>query len=294
MMIKSLYKLLGCFVLGAFLMQMGPVQAQFSTTKFNDTDVVENSIVVWTKVVQQKATAGNTGNLLSSAKTKLSAKVGKTFPEFGVEEWTISGDMSSALDELNAIPGVKAFPNYVFYRDELETEPITEEMLEKINERVQKSRVESIVSGELNSETDAGRSLVFYEAFNTSDIFANGAWATTDTVDDGYDFNWELIGISETDSALVLTNNSDSNRMLYTELYSDTLRHSFDSTKMYNVYFYYDQMISSDTVMASVEISVDGEMVKFEDNLGIDSPHNNFAFTGVNGGELTFTLHSNS
>ena len=280
--------------MGAFLMQMGPVQAQFSTTKFNDTDVVENSIVVWTKVVQQKATAGNTGNLLSSAKTKLSAKVGKTFPEFGVEEWTISGDMSSALDELNAIPGVKAFPNYVFYRDELETEPITEEMLEKINKRVQKSRVESIVSGELNSETDAGRSLVFYEAFNTSDIFANGAWATTDTVDDGYDFNWELIGISETDSALVLTNNSDSNRMLYTELYSDTLRHSFDSTKMYNVYFYYDQMISSDTVMASVEISVDGEMVKFEDNLGIDSPHNNFAFTGVNGGELTFTLHSNS
>lgn len=294
MMNKSLYKLFWCFVLGAFLLQMGPVQAQFTTTKYNDTDVVENSIVVWTKSVQQKASSGNAGQLLSDTKAKLSAQTGKTFPEFGVEEWTISGDMQTALDELNAIPGVKAFPNYVFYRDELETEPITEETLEKINERIQQNRVESIVSGELNSETDAGRSTLWYEAFSTSDVFADGGWSTADTVNDGYDFNWELFGVSESDSALILANDSDSKRMLYTELYSDTLSHSFDSTKAYNIYFYFDQMISADTISTEVAVSVDGEMVLFQDYLGVDSPHNNFAFTGINGSELTFTLYTKS
>ena len=51
-------------------------------------------------------------------RTQLNAFIGRTL-EDGTEEWIINNDMSTVLNELNRIPGVRAFPNYVFYRDDL-------------------------------------------------------------------------------------------------------------------------------------------------------------------------------
>lgn len=111
----------GLCVLFAFsIIYSANTNAQFKTTTFNDNLVKENSIVVKfdDTMITTKHKAVSPKRLAADVRTQFNASIGRTL-ENGTEEWIINHDMNTVLNELNRIPGVRAFPNYVFYRDGL-------------------------------------------------------------------------------------------------------------------------------------------------------------------------------
>lgn len=125
-MYTSILRVLCVFAL-IFSISAG-LQAQIQTTKYNDKLVKSNSIVV----KYDDTFAGIKGKsidplvLLNDYRDKTPGAVVTTrLKSQNVEEWKISGDIKNTLRELNEIPGVTAFPNYVFYRDELETSSLS-------------------------------------------------------------------------------------------------------------------------------------------------------------------------
>jgi hypothetical protein len=102
------------------------VQAQIKTTTFNNNLVKDNSIVVKydDTVISVKGKTATPKTMAADIRTELNASIGQTIAKQNVEEWLLNGNMASALQRLNRIPGVRAFPNYVFYRDELESTPV--------------------------------------------------------------------------------------------------------------------------------------------------------------------------
>lgn len=51
---------------------------------------------------------------VASLRAALSADVAERMPNTGTEVWRVSGNAADAARRLNAIPGVRAFPNYIF------------------------------------------------------------------------------------------------------------------------------------------------------------------------------------
>jgi len=103
------------------------VQAQIQTSTYNDKLVKSNSIVVKydNTFTGLKGKSVNPLVLLNDYRAKASGAVVTTrLNNQNVEEWEISGDIKTTLRELNAIPGVSAFPNYVFEREDLTPEAI--------------------------------------------------------------------------------------------------------------------------------------------------------------------------
>ncbi|MBO6792298.1 MAG: S8 family serine peptidase [Balneolaceae bacterium] len=102
------------------------VQAQIKTTTLNNNTVAENSIVVKIsdEAVIVKGKAYSPKQMTATLRTQLNATIGRTIKAQGVEEWIVSGNMEDAISRLNRIPGVQAFPNYVFYRDEMKSTPV--------------------------------------------------------------------------------------------------------------------------------------------------------------------------
>jgi len=85
--------------------------AQESTTLFHGNKVVENSIIV---ITGKTGLAKSAPNSLKSLASQIASDVKSIIPQRGMEEWTVSGDMDAALERLNTVPGVTAFPNYVY------------------------------------------------------------------------------------------------------------------------------------------------------------------------------------
>jgi len=85
--------------------------ARQSTTMFHGNRIIQNSIVV---VTEKSGLAKSTTNSMKTLASQIAAEVKPAIPQRGVEEWIVSGDLETALKHLNAIPGVKAFPNYVY------------------------------------------------------------------------------------------------------------------------------------------------------------------------------------
>jgi len=89
----------------------GNAATQQSTTMFRGNQVVKNSIVV---VTEKAGLAKSTTNSMKILASQIATEVKPVIPQRGIEEWIVSGDMETALKHLNAIPGVKAFPNRVY------------------------------------------------------------------------------------------------------------------------------------------------------------------------------------
>ena len=60
--------------------------------------------------------------LVADVRTQFNASIEKILKS-GTEEWSLTSDMAAVLDKLNRIPGVRAFPNYVFQRPDVEITP---------------------------------------------------------------------------------------------------------------------------------------------------------------------------
>lgn len=101
------------------------IQAQIKTTSFDNELVKENSIVVRfdNSIISAKGKTTTPSALAASIRTEINASIGKTIESKNIEEWIVTGDIKKTLDRLNRIPGVSAFPNYVFKRDKLDVTP---------------------------------------------------------------------------------------------------------------------------------------------------------------------------
>jgi len=103
-----------------------PLYAQV-ITQYNGADVIENSILVVREDVAIKGiSAADQLQRAERIRRNFDIPISKAFDEQGLEEWQVPlEDYSSVLAQLNAIPGVKAFPNYVFKREQLEATPLS-------------------------------------------------------------------------------------------------------------------------------------------------------------------------
>ena len=84
--------------------------ADMATDYFRGDRVVRNSIVV---ITEKTGIAKSTTNSLKTLASQIAGDVKSIIPERGLEEWTVTGNMEAALQRLNAVPGVSAFPNYI-------------------------------------------------------------------------------------------------------------------------------------------------------------------------------------
>ena len=116
---KITFWLFASFILPVSLVAQQP-------TQYQGLDVVPNSIVVVKDQVAQKGiNPSQVSEKASQIQRNFNITIAKEFEKPGVEEWKVdTGDYETVLAQLNAIPGVKAFPNYVFQREELEATPI--------------------------------------------------------------------------------------------------------------------------------------------------------------------------
>ena len=87
------------------------LNAQESVAMFHGNKVVERSIIV---ITEKTGLSKNTTNSMKTLASQIADDVKSIIPQRGTEEWIVSGDMDAALERLNAIPGVTAFPNYVY------------------------------------------------------------------------------------------------------------------------------------------------------------------------------------
>ncbi len=107
---KRLMRLFVILCMSLFLLVSSAV-AKESIDYFRGNQIVKNSIVV---VTEKTGLAKSTTNSMKTLASQIADDVKPVIPQRGVEEWIVSGDMETALKRLNAVPGVKAFPNYVY------------------------------------------------------------------------------------------------------------------------------------------------------------------------------------
>jgi subtilisin family serine protease len=170
-------------VLGVVLMAF-PTYAQV-ITQYNGTDVVENSILVVREDVASKGiSAADQLQKAELIRRNFNIPISKQYDEQGLEEWQVPlEDYSSVLAQLNAIPGVKAFPNYVFKREQLEATPISNELNDYItaSEEPSFSALETMYGPEMivNGDFSTG-DLSGWEVFLADWIGVNADFAVTD------------------------------------------------------------------------------------------------------------------
>ncbi|MDR9414821.1 MAG: S8 family serine peptidase [Gracilimonas sp.] len=218
-----------------FLGLSATVYAQNATTTFNDRPIKENSIIVKyeDKVISFKGMSVTPQALANEFRTEISAVVRESFKYQKVEEWLVSGNMKENLEKLNSIPGVTAFPNYIFYRDEMEIKPVEpqsavspESMSDNTAIRVG-ARDVVISNDEIFND-----SFLFYENFNDSAATVD-AWAVESL---NSSEEWELINYTGTGDYKFLAGDIEgdylpnSNTTLYSPL--------FDFTELSDEYTY--------------------------------------------------------
>jgi len=111
-------------VIAAFLMTAAPLSAAAKNATFNGKEIRANRIVVVNNsILKQTAVKSNQTALIESARESFQGRITRSISGQAVSEWEIAGDMEKALNALNAIEGVSAFPNFVFHREDLERGP---------------------------------------------------------------------------------------------------------------------------------------------------------------------------
>ena len=95
-------------------------------SQYQGLDVVENSIIVVKEQTAQKGVQpAQITEKADQIRRVYGIPIAKQYERQGLEEWTVDvSDYETVLARLNAIPGVKAFPNYVFHRNQLEATPV--------------------------------------------------------------------------------------------------------------------------------------------------------------------------
>jgi subtilisin family serine protease len=212
-------------LLALFLAVGSGLQAQIKTTTFNNNPVKENSIVVKydDTMIAAKGKAVSPQTLAADIRTQFNASIGRTLGAGSVEEWLVSGDMSAVLNQLNRIPGVTAFPNYVFYRDDMELTPVSGSLnglssslsdafqaispvssSNRTGDEPNFDQLKNIEPSILSDVTivngpDDSFPLYFEDFNNATEVAAS--WIVTN---DGSGDAWELIEVAPGDSAFVV------------------------------------------------------------------------------------------
>lgn len=108
--------------------------AQLKQSEYKGTAVVSNSIVVKIDDSKFKAKGLQTLNesRIESIKSSFEIGTNKVLHTNGIEEWKVKlDDYEEVLEDLNNIPGVNAFPNYIFKRGDYK--PVQIENVEHTN-----------------------------------------------------------------------------------------------------------------------------------------------------------------
>ncbi len=233
--IRGLYLVLAlCIAVGS------SVQAQIKTTTFNDKTVKENSIVVKfdDTMITAKGKAVAPKTLAATVRTAYNASIGRTIDAQNVEEWIVSGDMNSVLSELNKIPGVRAFPNYVFYRDEMEVTPFDFS-----------SQLQLVADGE--NPFPGLETMYGPEIINNGDFSAAGFqdWTTYNA-----DFAGVFADFSNADSVARITNITGPNDQIwYIQLFQEL---TIDQLDALNIGGLYELNFTASTDSATKDLNV--------------------------------------
>ena len=233
----------GLCVLFAFsIIYSANTNAQFKTTTFNDNLVKENSIVVKfdDTMITAKHKAVSPKRLAADVRTHFNASIGRIL-ENGTEEWIINHDMNTVLSELNRIPGVRAFPNYVFYRDDLKVTEL--DFSDQITLTTEGENLfpelQTMYGDEIIINGDFGTGLDFWEIYLDSAVSA-----TIDPSDSSVSVT-DISGINEIDPWWIqvnqVLNDEQINDLALGGIYELKFDAMTDSaTKNINVFFGHD------------------------------------------------------
>ncbi len=216
------------------------VQAQIKTTTFNNNTVKENSIVIKysDEAIMVKGKAFSPKQMAATLRTELNANIGRSIKAQNVEEWLISGDMQSAINRLNRIPGVRAFPNYVFYRDELKSTPID-------------------FSNQININAVGETPFPSLTALYGDEVISNGDFSIAG-LQDWTTYNADFVGVfadfSNTDSVARVTNITGPNdEIWYIQLFQEL---TIDQLDALNAGGIYELTFNASTDSASKDLNV--------------------------------------
>lgn len=221
------------------------VQAQVSTSTYNDREIVKNSIIVTydDRTIQAKGKTVTPKSLAEAVKLEVSAVVKTELRFQNAEEWIISGDLESSLTKLNSLPGVRAFPNFIIRRDELEPTELTKDeqpfILDINKDATEKERPEFERNGPVQSvgSLDNFNSIpvIFEENFNDETSF-NDDWTVLDYTANGP--IWELVADGDGGTMPSVTNSTGVSDTVATDLYAPGIDMSeLDPNKSYRLKF---------------------------------------------------------
>ncbi|HPD26404.1 MAG TPA: S8 family serine peptidase, partial [Candidatus Marinimicrobia bacterium] len=118
-----------CFVIALSVVTVS-LTAATNVATYNGKEIRSNRIVVVNNSILKKLPAKPDQTMrLESARQAYQGRIVRNLPTEGIAEWEIKGDMQKALNALNAIDGISAFPNFVFKRENLQPKPIQKDAL---------------------------------------------------------------------------------------------------------------------------------------------------------------------
>jgi subtilisin family serine protease len=118
---------LGLCLLGMLLLTAVTLMAANQSTTYNGKEIRANRIVVVNNsIFNQVPAKSNQTTRLESTRQAFQSRTIRQIPGQGISEWEIKGDMQKALNALNAIDGISAFPNFVFKREDIQRKPMLE------------------------------------------------------------------------------------------------------------------------------------------------------------------------
>ena len=86
------------------------------TSRVQGSLVVPNSIIVHVDEAKTKSVTQLTAKL-ERVKANYKIETNKYLKEHGIQEWDVQiEDYDDVLSELNSVPGISAYPNYIFKR----------------------------------------------------------------------------------------------------------------------------------------------------------------------------------
>lgn len=214
---KGLYLLLVLFL----TISTG-IRAQISTTSYNNNLVKKNSIVVTydNRVISAKGKTTTPTALAATLRTEVNASIERTIKGRNIEEWTITGDLEQTLERLNRIPGVKAFPNYVFQRDEMEMKKL-ENDIRRITDDLRISPKSNILPGFGKKVLEVGsleyENVIYSESFDDTATAASN-WSVIDYTESGV--VWDFAPDGEGGYLFYVENTTGDVAEVATDLYS--------------------------------------------------------------------------
>ena len=225
------------WICSLLLLQTALLAQQMS--QYQGLDVVENSIIVVKEQTAQKGVQpAQITEKADQIRRNFNISIATQYERQGLEEWTVdTEDYERVLTQLNGIPGVKAFPNYVFKRDDLEatsvqsgswasnipSEAVSNQTSVKIKDELLLKERNAIVSG----ATD-GLATVFSEDFeNAASVIDN--WDFYVTTYTGPDASW-IFDSSLGSQMIALANTGTDSTETVSEMYSPVLDFSGLST----------------------------------------------------------------